>query len=155
MTASPLISTLADQYLRLASTFKGTISQSGLDPRPNAYRHSTFRHPNPHHSQPLDPKFDSAYHHNGELHWRHGFYSKHPHTYYDAEEVLQDTANEIEATLQAKLSKRKEQRIQQPLRPSLKRRHPMSSLKRCFKCKAMGHIQVHCPYKIRPMLRRK
>ena len=80
--------------------------------------------------------------------------AKHPRTYYDAEEVLQDTADEIEATLQAKLSKHKERRIQ-PLRPSLKRRHPMSSLKRCFKCKAMGHIRVHCPYKIRPMLRRK
>ena len=58
------------------------------------------------------------------------------------------------SSLQAKLSKRKERRIQ-PLRPSLKRQHPMSSLKRCFKCKAMGHIRVHCPYKIRPMLRRK
>ena len=58
----------ADQYLRLASTFKGTVPQSGLDPHPNAYRRSTFRRPHPQHSQPLDPKFDSAYYNNGELH---------------------------------------------------------------------------------------
>ena len=40
----------ADQYLRLTSTFKGTVPQSGLDPRPNTYCRSTFHHPHPHRS---------------------------------------------------------------------------------------------------------
>ena len=107
-------------FLTLAESFKGTITQSALDVRPNKYVGKHADRPSLHHED------DDA-----------------------AQAFIDSKIEGMEDRLRARLHAPKRTKAAARMKPMWKHKHlpgmPGRSIKVCYECAKPGHIRVHCP----------
>jgi hypothetical protein len=108
----------ASLFLRSIHPYRGVIPTTALDATPNPWRNKF-------------PSRDVPSHQT--LYQRLQRCSSKERNHIEVENMLQETADDIEDRLHTQLEKRKPQK-----------KHPLSAHKKCFRCGHMGHIRAQC-----------